>query len=106
MFEKQNVDPILSNLKAGLDKNIGSVETVSVDEFLTGFGQLGWACEVCGIKLEDELGEIKIFNSLITRLKMHGMLVMTMVFPDGDKYETVTRYNEAQQKVHTFAYKL
>lgn len=104
MFEQQ--DSILDNLKSGLDKNQGTVETVSVDEFLTGFGQLGWACAQCGIKLEDELGEVRIFESLVSRLKMHGILVLTLVFPDGDKYETVTRYNEAQQKVYTFAYKL
>lgn len=106
MFPQNEIDEIIANLKLGLEQKQGKVESETVDVFLTGLGHLGAACELCGIKLFDELGEVKIFESLASRLKMHSILIVTMQFPDGDKFELVTRYNEQQQKIYSFGYKI
>ncbi len=106
MFAQRQIDEVIANLKLGLDQKEGQVESDTVDEFLNGLGHFGAACETCNIKIIDELGEVKIFESLAGRLKMHGILVITMKFPDGDQYELVTRYNEQQQKIYSFGYKL
>lgn len=106
MFPQHEIDGVISNLKLALDQKQGQVESETVDVFLNGLGHLGAACELCKIKIIDELGEVKIFESLAGRLKMHGILIITMQFPDGDKYELVTRYNDQQEKIYSFGYKL
>ena len=106
MFLQSEIADVVANLKLGLQQKQGQVESDTIDEFLNGLGHLGAACQLCGIKIFDELGEVKIFESLASRLKMHGVLIVTMQFPDGDKFELVTRYNEEQQKIYSFSYKL
>lgn len=106
MFAENEIASVVANLKLGLQQKQGQVEAETVDVFLTGLGHLGAACQLCGVKLFDELGEVKIFESLASRLKMHGVLIVTMQFPDGDKFELVTRYNEQQQKIYSFGYKV
>ena len=106
MFQQHEIDGVISNMKLALDQKQGQVESDTIDEFLTGLGQMAAACELCKIKVIDELGEVKIFEALAGRLKLHGILILTMQFPDGDKYELVTRYNDQQEKIYSFCYKL
>lgn len=106
MFANTNTNFILQNIKAGIEKNKDSVETVLIEDFLNGFGMVGFAASSLGIKLFDELGEVKIFESLISRLKMHGICIFEMHFPDGDKYEMVIRYRKEDINVRSFAYKI
>lgn len=106
MYSQQQIEDVVTNLKLNLDQKQDQVETFTVDEFLNGLGYLGAACEVCNIKVTYALGEVKIFESLAGYLKMHGILIITMHFPDSDQYELVTRYNEQQQKIYSFGYKL
>ena len=108
MFAQNQISNVVNNLKTALFQKEGKVETDGIEEFLQGFGQLGAACQVCGIVIKDDLGAVNydLFPALIERLKMHGILIITMQFPDGDEFELVTRYNERQQKIHTFGYKV
>jgi len=106
MFGQQDIDSVINTLKLSLTEKEDKVEIDTVEDFLNGVGHLAATCECCNIKLFDELGQIKIYESLASRLKMHGILIFTMQFPDGDKFEIVTRYNEAQQKIYSFGYKL
>jgi len=102
----EKIKATLDEMKAGFKKAEGTVETVPVEKFLEQFGQLGALCEAFDIKLHDSLGEVTIFESLISGLRLHGIKVFEMHFPDGDQYEVVMRYRENDTHVRTFAYKI
>ena len=97
---------VMNQIKDGFAKNANKVETTLVDTFLTEFGQLATACELLGIKMIDQLGEIKIYDSVVTALRMHGHKTFELHLPDGDKFEVVMRYREGDTHIRSFGYKL
>lgn len=103
---QNQINNAINVLKVDILSKQGIVESTNIEDFLNGFGQLEDLCEVTGIKIFDKMGEVKIFQILVDGLKMHGIMIIEMHLPDGDKFEIVTRYNEQQQKIYTFGYQL
>ena len=102
-----NIEEICKVIKEKLDKAEGTVEVGGIDHFKAGIAATEELCRVTGIQLHDELlGEILFINSLVEQLEYHRFLIVIMVFPDGDRYELVTRYNKKKGEVRNFCYKL
>lgn len=106
MFAQHQVAAVIENMKNGLNQKLGVVSTDTIEDFDRGFSMMAAATKATGIKLYDELGEIRIMESVPRRLRTHGIVVVELEFPDGERWEMVTRFRETTNQIYTFAYKL
>ena len=105
-LDQAQINAIIAKMKEEFKLNANKVETVEVNQFLQQFGEIGALCNTLGIKLRDSLGEVHIFTSLVSALRMHGHKTFEMHFPDGSKYEVVMRYREGDTHARSFCYEL
>lgn len=72
------VAEIIRQVKTEIDARQDQVKVQTVDEFLEGFAKLWAIAEPLKIKMVDQLGEIKIAESVPSALRIHGTKVVEM----------------------------
>lgn len=96
------VQDLINKMKLGMATGVGQLETMPKSVFLNNLRMIDKVLNVTGIKLQSYKGNEITVEELIEQLRLGPALVFEIHFPDGDKYETITRWRQGDNHISTF----
>lgn len=97
------IQDLIVKVKSGMERSAGVLESMPQAMFTHSLRLIGNTLPVAGIKVQSLEGNALSAEDMINQLELGPVLVFEMHFPDGSKYETVTRWRKGDAYVNTYA---